>query len=103
MRESGFILSKQVLIVFLVFFLVAGAFMGTPIGAQTAAGGSPPPLQAGSGDSWSKVSTSPTPTARYGHAMAATPATPAGVLLFGGLNWTTFFNDTWLFDVLTNT
>ena len=99
MRESGFILSKQVLIVFLVFFLVAGAFMGTPIGAQTAAGGSPPPLQAGSGDTWSQVSTSPTPTARWGHAMATTPE---GVLLFGGSDGTSQLNDTWRFNTATN-
>jgi len=52
-------------------------------------------------NSWSQVSTSLTPPARRGHAMAATPS--GDVLLFGGLgNSLNLFNDTWLFDTTTN-
>jgi hypothetical protein len=99
-REFRFVLSKQALIVFLVVFLTAGAFLGTPVRAQTIAGGPQPLLQARSStDTWSQVSTSPTPTARWGHAMATTPE---GVLLFGGSDGTSQLNDTWRFNTATN-
>ena len=55
-----------------------------------------------SAGSWSQLTTSSTPPARYGHAMAATPS---GVLLFGGLRESAYpsypypyLNDTWLFN-----
>jgi len=63
------------------------------------------PLLQGGGDTsaWTRVPTTPlspsSPSARYGHAMAATPS---GVLLFGGLGGG-FRNDTWLFNSATST
>ncbi|MCX5973796.1 MAG: hypothetical protein NTU59_03810 [Coprothermobacterota bacterium] len=54
-------------------------------------------------NSWSQVFTSSTPTARWGHVMAATPA---GVLLFGGYyyaNGDHYLGETWLFNTSTNT
>ena len=52
-------------------------------------------------NTWGKITGSPsTPTARYNHAMAATPS---GVLLFGGWGPSGRLNDTWLFNTATST
>jgi N-acetylneuraminic acid mutarotase len=52
-------------------------------------------------NSWSQVSTSPTPPVREWHAMAATPV---GVLLFGGLGDSiAYFNDTWRYGQVSST
>lgn len=53
--------------------------------------------------SWSEVSTSPTPNARFYHALAATPS---GALLFGGTpnnTYTNLLDDTWRFNSATGT
>ena len=102
MREFRFILGRRVLIVFLAFFVVAGAFLGAPASAQTVAGGPPPFLQTVSVDGWTELFPTTAPTAREVHAMAATPS---GVLLFGGIGtfFDPFLNDTWLFNTATST
>jgi len=43
---------------------------------------------------WTQLLPTATPTKRYGHAMAATPS---GVLLFGGYDGASYYNDTLLF------
>ena len=49
---------------------------------------------------WVKISTQgPVPQARIGHAMASD--NNGTILLFGGRNETTYFNDTWRFDTST--
>jgi len=98
-RGNRFLVSKQVLIIFLVLFLAAAVFVGTSVRAQTIAGGPQPLVQAENADSWSQVSTSPTPPGRYVHAMATTPS--GDVLLFGGVG-SFYFNDTWRFNTATN-
>ncbi|MCX5976970.1 MAG: IPTL-CTERM sorting domain-containing protein [Coprothermobacterota bacterium] len=55
--------------------------------------------------SWTSKTASPanatnTPSARYLHAMAATPS---GVLLFGGYGSSGYLSDTWFFNTVTNT
>ena len=102
MRTYRFILSKQALIVFLVFFVGAGALLGVPATNPILADDHPPLLQAVSSGTWSLLTGSPsTPPARAFHAMATTPL--GDMLLFGGYNGiSTFFNDTWLFDTSTN-
>ncbi|MCX5973493.1 MAG: hypothetical protein NTU59_02210, partial [Coprothermobacterota bacterium] len=100
MSEFRFILGKRALIVFLAFLVATGALLGTPAASRTLAE-SPPPvvqeasavsadsvaaeapildpsghsplLQGASGTStWTMLTLTNSPSARYGHAMAAT-------------------------------
>jgi len=130
-REFRFILGRRALIVFLALLIATGALLGMPATTRTLAESSPPDnqsastassaasaealildpagrhtlLQASSEGVWTETNTpnpTNTPSARYDHAMAATPS---GALLFGGYDGSEHLDDTWLFayDNITKT
>ncbi|MHA2247184.1 MAG: Kelch repeat-containing protein [Candidatus Hodarchaeales archaeon] len=52
-------------------------------------------------NNWTQMNPVTKPDARYGHSMAYA-ANSDKIVLYGGYNGTTYFNDTWIYDFATN-